>query len=57
MKITVLIVEDEELYADKMEMQLDKLGYHHLDTVDNSNDALAALEEEIPDIILMDVNI
>jgi DNA-binding LytR/AlgR family response regulator len=57
MEITVLIVEDEELYADKMEMQLDKLGYRHLDTVDNSNDALVSINKEIPDIILMDINI
>ena len=57
MEIAVLIVEDEELYADKMEMQLDKLGYRHLDTVDNSSDALTVIRQEIPDIILMDVNI
>lgn len=57
MKIKVLIVEDEELYADKMEMQLDKLGYEHLATVDNSEAAFAILEKETPDLILMDVNI
>lgn len=56
-KISVLIVEDEELYADKMEMQLDKLGYEHLDTVDNSQTALAILKDQTPDLILMDVNI
>lgn len=56
-KITVLIVEDEELYADKMEMQLDKLGYEHIATVDNSRAALAILKGETPDLILMDVNI
>ena len=56
-KITVLIVEDEQLYAHKMEMQLDKLGYEHLATVDNSQMALAILENETPDLILMDVNI
>lgn len=55
--IKVLIVEDEELYADKMEMQLDKLGYQHLATVDNSQAAFAILEKERPDLILMDVNI
>jgi DNA-binding LytR/AlgR family response regulator len=53
----VLIVEDEELYADKMEMQLDKLGYEHLATVDNSDEALREIETTLPDLILMDVNI
>ena len=38
-------------------MQLDKLGYEHLATVDNSQMALAILENETPDLILMDVNI
>lgn len=53
----ILIVEDEELYADKMEMQLDKLGYEHLATVDNSEAALQEIEAQLPDLILMDVNI
>lgn len=56
-KIKILIVEDEELYADKMEMQLEKLGHENLGTVDNSNDALMKINEQTPDLILMDVNI
>lgn len=55
--ISILIVEDEELYADKMEMQLDKLGYFHQATVDNSEDALQEIRRSLPDLILMDVNI
>ncbi|MEL6988282.1 MAG: response regulator [Bacteroidota bacterium] len=57
MPIKVLIVEDEELYADQLEMLIDKLGYEHLSTVDNSKDALAAIDTVRPDLILMDVNI
>ena len=57
MQVSVLIVEDEELYADKMEMQLEKLDYKHLGTVDNSKDALQLIDKDAPDLILMDINI
>ena len=57
MPIQVLIVEDEELYADQLEIILDKLNYKHLATVDNGIEALALIDEIIPDLILMDVNI
>ncbi len=57
MSFKILIVEDEELYADKLEMLVDKLDYEHLGTVDNSKDALALLQKELPDLILMDVHI
>lgn len=43
--------------ADKMEMQIDKLGHELFAVVDNSDDALAALQDEQPNLILMDVNI
>lgn len=57
MAFKILIVEDEELYADKMEMLVEKLGYLHLGTVDNSSDALALINKDIPDLILMDIHI
>jgi len=57
MSVKVLIVEDEELYADKLEMQLEKLEYDHLGTVDNSVDALSLIDKQLPDLILMDVHI
>ncbi|MFK7937333.1 MAG: LytR/AlgR family response regulator transcription factor [Saprospiraceae bacterium] len=57
MSFKILIVEDEELYADKLEMLVDKLDYQHLATVDNSRDAIAILEKELPDLILMDIYI
>ncbi len=55
MPFKILVVEDEELYADKLEMLVEKLGYEHLATVDNSHDALAILETDVPDLILMDI--
>jgi len=56
-KVKVLIVEDEELYADQLEMHLHKLDYEHIATVDNSTDALIQAKKNLPDLILMDVNI
>ncbi len=55
--VQVLIIEDEALYAGKIEMQLDKLGYQHLATLDNSKAALDLLAEKQPDLIIMDINI
>ncbi len=43
--------------SDKMEMQIEKLGHELFALVDNSNDALAELEKDQPDLILMDVRI
>lgn len=53
----IMVVEDEELMADKMEMQIEKLGHQLFAHVDNSEDALAALEKGMPDLILMDIQI
>ncbi len=53
----IMIVEDEELFSDKMEMQIEKLGHEVFAVVDNSDDALKNLNEEQPDLILMDVRI
>jgi len=55
--LSILIVEDEMLYASKMEMQLDILGLEHAGTVDNSQDALEILKKQVPDLVLMDINI
>ena len=43
--------------ADKIEMQVEKLGHAVFAVVDNSDDALQAIQNEQPDLILMDVNI
>ena len=55
--IKVLIVEDEELYADKMEMLLDKMGYSHQATVADGEAALRLIRLQAPDLILMDIYI
>ena len=53
----ILIIEDEVLYADKIEMLVEKLGYQHLDTIDNSESALKVVLQKAPDLIIMDINI
>jgi len=57
MKKNILIVEDEELYASKLEMLVEIVGHNVLEVVDNSQDALAIVNEKTPDLILMDINI
>ena len=57
MPLKVLIVEDEELFADRLEMLVDKLGYTHVGTVDNAIDATAVTKEQGPELVLMDINI
>ena len=54
---SILVVEDEVLAADRIEMLIDKLGYECQEIVDNSTDALAAMEHLVPDLVLMDINI
>jgi len=51
----ILVVEDEILFANKLEMQIDKLGHHLVGTVDNSDDALKLIETYHIDLILMDI--
>lgn len=53
----IMIVEDDELVASKMEMQIDKLGHELFTVVDNSESTIEALREKQPDLILMDINI
>jgi len=55
--MNILIVEDEELYADQLEMLVEKLGYTPLGPVNSSRGALEILEQQIPDLILMDIQI
>ena len=57
MPLKVLIVEDEELFADRLEMLVDKLGYTHVGTADNATDATALTKEHHPELVLMDINI
>jgi DNA-binding LytR/AlgR family response regulator len=55
--MNILIVEDEDLYADQLEMLVEKMGYHCSGITDNSVDALALVARNRPDVLLMDVHI
>ncbi len=56
-KLTVLIVEDEALYADQLEMQIEEMGYASVGIASNALDALTLFHTASPDLILMDINL
>ena len=53
----ILIVEDEEIFAMNIEMQVELLGHEVVKVVDNSDDCLEIIHAEDIDLILMDINI
>ena len=53
----ILIVEDDFSFALSVEMLIDTLGYQHLGTVDNGQSALELIEQNPPDLILMDIDL
>ena len=55
--VKVLIVEDEALVARDIAARLQHAGYHIVDCVDTGRDALEALEKEVADIVLLDINL
>jgi PAS domain S-box-containing protein len=56
-KARILIVEDEAILAMSLENKLDKLGYVILQPVATGEDAIAAVEDEQPDLVLMDIQL
>ncbi len=54
-KVKVLIVEDESIVAKDIQNSLKKFGYLVTATVSNGEKALQEIEEERPDVILMDI--
>lgn len=57
MKIKVLVVEDEVLVAEDIAEELEKDGFEVTQIAISSNEALQAIKENPPHIILMDINI
>lgn len=53
----ILIVEDERLLAISLKMDLEDAGYEDITMVTNCDDACHAVEEEGPELILMDISI
>ena len=56
-KTGILIVEDEILVARDIEQQLMALDYHVVGIAASGEDALTRIEQEQPQLILMDIRI
>lgn len=56
-KARILLVEDEQIVALDITRTLSQLGYHVLPAVDTGEAAIACLEREQPDLILLDIKI
>jgi PAS domain S-box-containing protein len=54
-KIKILVVEDESLVAEDIQNTLRGLGYEVMDVLSTGKEALAALRDIEPDLILMDI--
>jgi len=53
----ILIVEDESLVAKDLQQTLRQLKYEVCDTVDTGEDAVEAVRENEPDLVLMDIKL
>jgi CheY-like chemotaxis protein len=56
-KYKILIVEDEILVATDIQESLEYLGYTVQGNVDTGAKAIEAVEKELPDLVLMDINL
>ncbi len=53
----VLIVENDLVTAHALSDALTDMGYQVIEIVDSSDEAIAAIHRQIPDVILMDINL
>jgi two-component system, sensor histidine kinase and response regulator len=53
----VLIVEDEAIVAQELKHRLTKFGYDVLETVASGEQAVRVVEEDHPDLVLMDIGL
>ena len=51
----ILIVEDEYIIAENLQKSLDKMGYNIFSTVSSGKEALKKINDEKPDLVLMDI--
>jgi CheY-like chemotaxis protein len=56
-KGTILLVEDDDIIAKVVGWRLEKLGYSLCGRASSGTEALNLLERNVPDLILMDINI
>lgn len=55
--LKILIVEDEQNYADTLEMFLDELGYDLVGIAPEGKKAITLFNDFHPDLVLMDINL
>ena len=53
----ILIVEDEAIAAEYLKIILEKRGWKVVDIVDNGEDAIATIQQNNPQLVLMDIMI
>lgn len=56
-KVKILVVEDEIIIADNICDTLEKLGYNALEPAISYTEALERIEEEMPDIAILDIEL
>ena len=56
-KVKILVVEDELIIADNICDALEDLGYEALEPAINYTEAIARIEEEKPDIAILDIQL
>ena len=56
-KLGIYIIEDEPLYANKLMMLVDELGYELAGHTNNSDTAFVEVNEKNPDLLLVDIQI
>ncbi len=55
--VQILIVEDEMIIAANISLQLSNLGYQITGIIPRGEEVLPHIEQKLPDIILMDINL
>lgn len=55
--IKILIVEDEMIIAANISLQLTTLGYEVIGIVPRAEEAMTCVQQDLPDIVLMDINL
>src|SRR5690348_12950127 len=56
-EIKIGIVEDELIIAEKIKLLLEGMGYLICEPVSSYDEALAMIEKEKPDMLLLDINL
>lgn len=54
---SLLIVEDEQIVALSLKIELESLGYQVVGIANNENEAITLFKEKQPDLVLMDINL